>query len=144
MNKSLLLSWIAALIATLGSLYFSEVMHFIPCTLCWYQRIFMYPLAIMLGIAVYRNDLDIYKYVLPLSVIGMLVSGYHTLLQKLPFLQRFEMCTSGVPCSKDYINWLGFITIPILAFIAFTIITISMVIVARSQKEETIRGESLL
>lgn len=140
MNKSLLLSWIAALIATLGSLYFSEVMHFIPCTLCWYQRIFMYPLAIMLGIAVYRNDLDIYKYVLPLSVIGMLVSGYHTLLQKLPFLQRFEMCTSGVPCSKDYINWLGFITIPILAFIAFTIITISMVIVARSQKEETIRG----
>lgn len=140
MNKSLLISWIAALIATLGSLYFSEVMHFIPCTLCWYQRIFMYPLAIMLGIAVYRNDLDIYKYVLPLSVIGMLVSGYHTLLQKLPFLQRFEMCTSGVPCSKDYINWLGFITIPILAFIAFTIITISMVIVARSQKEETIRG----
>ncbi|MCH6266025.1 MULTISPECIES: disulfide oxidoreductase [Neobacillus] len=140
MNKSLLLSWIAALIATLGSLYFSEVLHFIPCTLCWYQRIFMYPLAIMLGIAVYRNDLDIYKYVLPLSVIGMLVSGYHTLLQKLPFLQRFEMCTSGVPCSKDYINWLGFITIPILAFIAFTIITISMVIVARSQKEETIRG----
>ncbi|WP_423799408.1 disulfide oxidoreductase [Neobacillus sp. SAB-20_R2A] len=140
MNKSLLLSWIAALIATLGSLYFSEVMHFIPCTLCWYQRIFMYPLAIMLGIAVYRNDLDIYKYVLPLSVIGMLVSGYHTLLQKLPFLQRFEMCTSGVPCSKDYINWLGFITIPILAFVAFTIITISMIILARSQKEETIRG----
>ncbi|MBS4213424.1 MULTISPECIES: disulfide oxidoreductase [Neobacillus] len=140
MNKSLLLSWIAALIATLGSLYFSEVMHFIPCTLCWYQRIFMYPLAIMLGIAVYRNDNGIYKYVLPLSIIGMLISGYHTLLQKLPYLQRFEMCTSGVPCSKDYINWLGFITIPILAFIAFTIITISMVIVARSQKEETIRG----
>ncbi|MBU8914464.1 disulfide bond formation protein B [Bacillus sp. FJAT-29953] len=140
MNKSLLLSWIAALMATLGSLYFSEVMHFIPCTLCWYQRIFMYPLAIMLGIAVYRNDNGIYKYVLPLSVIGMLISGYHTLLQKLPYLQRFEMCTSGVPCSKDYINWLGFITIPILAFIAFTIITISMVIVARSQKEETIRG----
>ncbi len=100
----------------------------------------MYPLAIMLGIAVYRNDNGIYKYVLPLSIIGMLISGYHTLLQKLPYLQRFEMCTSGVPCSKDYINWLGFITIPILAFIAFTIITISMVIVARSQKEETIRG----
>ncbi|MBT2657204.1 disulfide bond formation protein B [Bacillus sp. ISL-18] len=131
MNKPLLLSWVAALIATLGSLYFSEVMHFIPCTLCWYQRIFMYPLAIILGIAFYRNDQGIYRYVLPLSIIGMLISGYHTLLQKLSFLQQFEMCTTGVPCSKDYINWLGFITIPLLAFIAFTVITISLVMLAR-------------
>ena len=131
MNKPLLLSWVAALIATLGSLYFSEVMHFIPCTLCWYQRIFMYPLSIILGIAFYRNDQGIYRYVLPLSIIGMLISGYHTLLQKLPYLQQFEMCTTGVPCSKDYINWLGFITIPLLAFIAFTVITISLVMLAR-------------
>ncbi|EKN69377.1 thiol-disulfide oxidoreductase BdbC [Neobacillus bataviensis LMG 21833] len=141
MNKPLLLSWIAAIIATLGSLYFSEVMHFIPCTLCWYQRIFMYPLAIILGIAVYRNDKSIYQYVLPLSIIGVLISGYHTILQKIPYLQQFEMCTSGVPCSKDYINWLGFITIPMLALVAFIIITISMLVLARSNKEEeTIRG----
>ncbi|ETI67529.1 disulfide oxidoreductase [Neobacillus vireti] len=140
MNKPLLLSWIAAILATLGSLYFSEVKHFIPCTLCWYQRIFMYPLVIILGIAVYRNDKGIYSYVLPLSIIGMLISGYHTLLQKIPYIQQFEMCTSGVPCSKDYINWLGFITIPLLAFIAFTIITVSLVIVSRSKnEEETIR-----
>lgn len=139
MNKPLLLSWIAAIAATLGSLYFSEVMHFIPCTLCWYQRIFMYPLAVILGIAVYRNDLRIYKYVLPLSIIGMLISGYHTLLQKVPYLQKFEMCTTGIPCSKDYINWLGFITIPLLAFIAFTIITVSLVVLARSQKEEDVQ-----
>lgn len=139
MNKSLLLSWISALIATLGSLYFSEVRHFIPCTLCWYQRIFMYPLAILLGIAVYRNDKGIYKYVLPLSIIGMIISGYHTVLQKIPYLQQFEMCTTGVPCSKDYLNWLGFVTIPLMAFIAFTIITISLVVLARSTKEETTR-----
>jgi disulfide bond formation protein DsbB len=131
MNKPLLLSWIAAIIATLGSLYFSEIMHFIPCTLCWYQRIFMYPLVIILGIAFYRNDQAIHRYVLPLSMIGMLISGYHTLLQKIPYLQQFEMCTTGVPCSKDYINWLGFITIPLLAFIAFTIITVSLLFVAR-------------
>lgn len=131
MNKPLLLSWVAALIATLGSLYFSEVMHFIPCTLCWYQRIFMYPLVIILGIAFYRNDQGIYRYVLPLSIIGMLISGYHTLLQKLSFLQQFEMCTTGIPCSKDYINWLGFITIPLLAFIAFTVITVSLLMLAR-------------
>ncbi|AZU63740.1 disulfide oxidoreductase [Neobacillus mesonae] len=135
MNKSLLLSWIAAIIATLGSLYFSEVMHFIPCTLCWYQRIFMYPLAIILGIAVYRNDTGIYKYALPVSIIGLLISGYHTLLQKVPALKQFEMCTTGVPCSKDYINWLGFITIPLLAFVAFAIITICMAALARSHKE---------
>ncbi|MEH7119806.1 disulfide oxidoreductase [Neobacillus vireti] len=134
MNKPLLLSWVAAIIAALGSLYFSEVMHFIPCTLCWYQRIFMYPLAIILGIAFYRNDEGIYRYVLPLSIIGMLISGYHTLLQKLPYLQQFEMCTTGVPCSKDYINWLGFITIPLLAFVAFTIITVSLLILARRKR----------
>jgi disulfide bond formation protein DsbB len=136
MNKSLLLSWVAAIIATLGSLYFSEVMHYIPCTLCWYQRIFMYPLAIILGVAVYRNDKGIYKYALPLSIIGWLIAGYHTLLQKIPYLQQFEMCTTGVPCSKDYINWFGFVTIPLLAFIAFMIITISLIILVRSNKKE--------
>ena len=134
MNKPLLLSWVSAIIATLGSLYFSEVMHFIPCTLCWYQRIFMYPLTIILGVAFYRNDQGIYRYVLPLSMIGMLISGYHTLLQKLPYLQQFEMCTTGVPCSKDYINWLGFITIPLLAFIAFTVITVSLLMLSRRSR----------
>ncbi|CRK81698.1 disulfide oxidoreductase [Neobacillus massiliamazoniensis] len=136
MNKKLLLAWITAIIATLGSLYFSEVRHFIPCTLCWYQRIFMYPLAIILGVAVYRNDKGIYKYVLPLSIIGMVLSGYHVLLQKVPYLQHFEMCTTGVPCSKDYLNWLGFITIPLMAFIAFTIITICLVLLSRKEKNE--------
>jgi disulfide bond formation protein DsbB len=134
MNKSLLLSWLAAVIATLGSLYLSEVLHFIPCTLCWYQRIFMYPLAIILGIAFYRNDRAIYRYTLPLSIIGMLISGYHILLQKIPYLQQFEMCKTGVPCSKDYLNLLGFITIPMMAFTAFTIITICLAILARNQK----------
>jgi disulfide bond formation protein DsbB len=134
MNKSLLFSWLAAVIATLGSLYFSEVLHFIPCTLCWYQRIFMYPLAIILGVAFYRNDRGIYRYSLPLSIIGMVISGYHILLQKVPYLQQFEMCKTGVPCSKDYLNLLGFLTIPMMAFTAFTIITICLAILARSEK----------
>lgn len=134
MNKTLLISWLSALIATMGSLYFSEVLHFIPCTLCWFQRIFMYPLTIILGIAFYRNDREIYKYILPLSIIGMIISGYHTLLQKLPSLQQFEMCSYGVPCSKDYLNWLGFITIPMMAFTAFTIITICLIITPKRIK----------
>ena len=125
-NKPLLLSWITAIIAMSGSLFFSERMGFIPCTLCWYQRILMYPLVILLGIAFYRNDKDVHKYVLPLSIIGMATSSYHYALQKIPSLQEFSACTSGVPCSGQYVNYLGFITIPFMALIAFTMITILM------------------
>ena len=126
MNKPLLFSWIISIIATSGSLYFSEVLHYVPCTFCWYQRILMYPLVFLLGRAFYDQELKIYRYILPLSILGMLVSGYHYCLQKIPALQQFEMCQSGVPCSGEYINWLGFITIPLLAFTAFSLITVCM------------------
>lgn len=138
MNKSLLLAWVTALIATIGSLYFSEVRYFIPCTLCWYQRIFMYPLVFILGIAFYRTDKEIYRYTLPLTIIGMLISAYHIALQKVPYLQQFEMCKTGVPCSKDYLNWYGFITIPMMAFTAFTIITITLFVLRKNGKKEEI------
>ncbi|MGG1572960.1 disulfide oxidoreductase [Fictibacillus sp. NRS-1165] len=131
MNKPLLLSWLASLIAVIGSLYFSEVLHYIPCTLCWYQRILMYPLAVILGVAFYTHDSRIARYVLPLSGLGVIVSGYHIALQKIPALQEFEVCTSGVPCSQDYINWLGFVTIPMLAFAAFAVITVSMIMLKK-------------
>ncbi|MDW7616902.1 disulfide oxidoreductase [Peribacillus simplex] len=134
MNKPLLFSWILSIIATAGSLYFSEVLHYVPCTFCWYQRILMYPLVILLGRAFYEQDLKIHRYILPLSILGMLVSGYHYGLQKIPALQHFEMCQSGVPCSGEYINWLGFITIPFLAFIAFTLITICMGLLMRKNR----------
>lgn len=86
----------------------------------------MYPLVILLGIAFYHQDDKITRYVLPFSILGILVSGYHYALQKIPALKAFEMCTSGVPCSGQYINWLGFVTIPLLAFIGFTTITLCM------------------
>ncbi|MEK4714018.1 MULTISPECIES: disulfide oxidoreductase [Sporosarcina] len=130
-SKPLLLAWLASITAMVGSLFFSERMGFVPCTFCWYQRIVMYPLVLFLGMAFYRNDRDIYKYVLPMSVIGMLLSGYHYALQKLPSLQEFSTCTSGVPCSGQYINWFGFVTIPFLALIAFTFITAMMLMLWR-------------
>lgn len=126
MSKSFVLSWLAAIIAMLGSLFFSEVMHFIPCTLCWYQRILMYPLTLLIGIALYHNDYTVYKYVLPMSILGMFISGFHYAEQHIPSLQHFKICTSGIPCSGKYVDWFGFITIPLLAFIAFTIITVCM------------------
>ena len=127
-NKPLLFAWLASITAMIGSLFFSERMGFVPCTLCWYQRILMYPLVLFLGIAFYRNDRGIFKYVLPMSVIGMLTSGYHYALQKIPSLDEFSACTSGVPCSGEYINWFGFVTIPFLALIAFIFIMIMMLI----------------
>ena len=130
-SKSLLFAWLTSIVAMLGSLFFSERMGFIPCTLCWYQRILMYPLVLFLGLAFYRNDREIYKYVLPMSLVGMLVSGYHYALQKLPSLHEFSTCTSGVPCSGQYINWFGFVTIPFLALIAFTMITILMLVLRK-------------
>lgn len=122
----LYLAWLVSLTATFGSLYFSEIREFVPCELCWIQRIFMYPLTILLGIAVFTDDRAVRKYVLPLTTIGGSVSLYHYLVQKVPGFAEIQPCAQGVPCSGQYINWLGFITIPFLALTAFTFITILM------------------
>lgn len=121
-------AWFVSLIATLGSLYFSEIREFIPCDLCWFQRIFMYPLVLILGIATFQNDWKIARYVLPLSVFGGSISAMHYMEQKIPEFGGIRPCVSGVPCSAEYINWLGFITIPFLALVAFLLITVAMVL----------------
>ncbi|WP_256757949.1 disulfide oxidoreductase [Cohnella sp. WQ 127256] len=129
-------AWLVAVVATLGSLYFSEVLGYVPCELCWYQRIFMYPLSIILGIAAYHGERTIKKYVLPLSIIGGIISLYHYMVQKVPGFEEIKPCTNGVPCNVDYIDWLGFITIPFLALIAFVLITVSLLFVKQAEKEE--------
>jgi disulfide bond formation protein DsbB len=134
MSRYLGIAWIAAIIAMSGSLFFSEVLKFVPCTLCWYQRIFMYPLVFILGIAVYQRDFRVYRYVLPLAFIGMLISLYHYSIQKVPFMREVQICRSGVPCSEQYINWMGFITIPFMALIAFIIITVCMLYLRKQFK----------
>jgi disulfide bond formation protein DsbB len=124
----LYLAWLVSVVALCGSLYFSEIMRFEPCKLCWFQRICMYPLAVLLGIASYKNDRGIIPYARTLSIVGMCISLFHYLEQKVPALQKVLPCTVGVPCSGQYINWLGFITIPFLALIAFILITILLFI----------------
>jgi disulfide bond formation protein DsbB len=128
-------AWIVSVIATLGSLYFSEVLAYIPCELCWYQRIFMYPLSVILGIAAYNSDASMTKYVLPLSIVGGSISLYHYMLQKVPGFAGIKPCSNGVPCNVDYINVWGFITIPFLALIAFILITISLLFVKQSARQ---------
>lgn len=131
----LIAAWVVATIATLGSLYFSEIRMFQPCTLCWYQRILMYPMVIILGIAAYTNDQKVAKYSLGLSLIGGSISIYHILLQNVPAMKAMEVCTFGVPCSGKYINWFGFVSIPVLAFVAFAIIAgISAILIVRNRK----------
>ncbi|WP_175989258.1 disulfide oxidoreductase [Bacillus sp. Marseille-Q1617] len=117
-------AWLISITATLGSLYFSEVKGFIPCELCWYQRIFMYPLTLILGVATFQNDSGLKKIVLPMSIFGGIISVFHYLEQKVPGFGGIKPCASGVPCNAEYINWLGFITIPFLALTAFSLITI--------------------
>lgn len=127
----LYVAWLVSIIATLGSLYFSEIQSFIPCELCWYQRIPMYPLVLILGIATFQNDKSVKKYVLPISIIGSSISLFHYLEQKVPGFAEIKPCANGVPCSTEYINWLGFITIPFLALIAFSLVSACMLLVRK-------------
>jgi disulfide bond formation protein DsbB len=121
-----------SIVATLGSLYFSEVRHFVPCTLCWYQRILMYPLVLLLGVGTYRQDEKVFGYTLPLSIAGMVVATYHVLDQNIPGFGGLGVCSGPVPCNVKYINWLGFISIPVLSLTAFTIIT-ALLLVSRAR-----------
>jgi disulfide bond formation protein DsbB len=132
----LYLSWLVSIIATLGSLYFSEIRGFIPCELCWYQRILMYPLALILGIGTFQNDPSVKRFVLPMATIGWCISLYHYLLKKVPGFAEIKPCVNGVPCNAQYINWVGFITIPFLALTAFTIIIFLMIFIKLGKNAE--------
>lgn len=123
-HYGLYLAWVVALAATGGSLYLSEVRGFVPCQLCWFQRIFMYPLVVLLGLASYRGEARSVTYVLPLSLIGIFLSGYHYLEQKVSWIGSGPFCGVGVPCTTEYLNLLGFVTIPLMSLVAFTLITI--------------------
>src|SRR5699024_3272541 len=109
-------------VATAGSLYFSEVRGHLPCELCWIQRIFMYPLIIIYGVALWKKNMDIALPGLILSGIGMFISAYHYSLQKVPALQAAGGFCGDVPCTVQYVNYFGFITIPFLAGVAFILI----------------------
>lgn len=123
----LFFSWFVSLVATVGSLFFSEVMKFTPCTLCWYQRIFMYPLVTVLLVGMFPLDRNVFRYAMPLAVLGWFSAFYHNLLHFGIIPESAAPCVMGVPCSTVYIKLFGFLTIPMMSFIAFTIIIISLV-----------------
>lgn len=129
----LMLIWAIALIATLGSVFYSEVMGYVPCELCWVQRILMYPLVVIYGIAALKKNLTIALSGLILSGIGMFISIYHYLIQKLSALQEAGGACGIVPCNLQYVNYFGFVTIPFLAGTAFIVIFILHMILLKQQ-----------
>lgn len=122
------LALVTAGISTFGSLFFSEVMKFPPCVLCWYQRILMFPIAIILAVGLFRKDKKVYTYVLPLSILGIIISSYHNLLYYKLIPESIQPCIAGVSCTTKFFEWFGFITIPFLSLTAFVVITITMLL----------------
>lgn len=130
----LYIAWAIALTSTLVSLYFSEFLHFAPCTLCWYQRIAMYPLTVILLVGILKKDKNLSFYALPLSIFGLLVSIFQNLLYFQLIPERISPCTVGVSCTTKYVSFFGFIDIPLLSFFAFLLITICLLIYKNSRK----------
>lgn len=130
-RNALYLALVQAIVAQLGSLYFSNVMMLAPCVLCWYQRIAMFPLALALAIGIIRKIKDTWLLVLAPALVGWTISIYHILLYYKIIPDDLAPCTTGVSCTTRYIEWFGFITIPFLSFAAFTIIIILMLVERR-------------
>ena len=124
----LFFAWLVAVVSTMGSLFFSEVMMFPPCVMCWYQRIFMYPLVVILLLALFPLDTKITRYALPLALIGLFFAIYHNLLYYKVLPESVQPCSQGVSCTSDYINWFGFITIQFLSLVAFLLITLLLIL----------------
>ena len=127
-------AWLIALLGTAGSLFFSEVMLLPPCVLCWYQRIAMYPLVLILGTGILLRDSRMKLYALPFAIVGLAIAVYHNLLYYGFIPENITPCSEGVPCNAVQIEWLGFITIPLLGLGAFAAMTICLLLYKREEK----------
>lgn len=127
MNAALLyIAWVVALVGTVGSLFFSEVMQLPPCVLCWYQRIAMYPLVLIIGAGVILRDRRMKYYALPLALCGLLISIYHNLLYYGLIPESITPCVEGISCTSRQIEWMGFITIPLMALVGFIVVVLCL------------------
>lgn len=129
-------AWLISAISTLGSLFFSNVMMLPPCTLCWFQRIFMYPLVLIFLVPLFSFDRSVVKFSLPLALSGWLIAVYHNLLYYHILPESSSPCVQGISCTTVQLNWLGFITIPLLSLMGFTLILLLIFILQRNLNHE--------
>lgn len=134
--SALTLAAFVAVVATLGSFYLSEVAHFVPCKLCWYQRIGMYPLAVILVIAAVRKDWRVWPYTVALAALALPISIYHVLLEHYPALES-GACDLNNPCSIVWVRHFGVVTIPYMAASAFAAIAVAVGLAAAWNRKET-------
>ncbi|PEV55420.1 disulfide bond formation protein B [Bacillus cereus] len=125
-------AWTIATSTMLISLFFSEWMKLPPCDLCWYQRMAMYPLVLILGIGMYRKDPNVRTYAFPFACIGLMLSVYQITIQTFP-ASEMKICSVGVSCTEDYLNLFGFISIPMLSFVGFLAIIVLLYIKPNSK-----------
>ncbi|HWT01973.1 MAG TPA: disulfide bond formation protein B [Pyrinomonadaceae bacterium] len=120
------LAWVITLLATVGSLFFSEVMGLPPCVLCWYQRVAMYPLVLIIATGIVRRDARMRAYALPLCLAGLAVAVYHNLLYYGVIPESLTPCSEGASCSERQIEWLGFVTIPLMGLASFVVVALCL------------------
>ena len=128
--------WILATASTLGSLFFSEVMGLKPCVLCWYQRIFMYPLVVILLVGLFPLDRRVVRYALPLAIIGLGFAVYHYLLYSGYIPESMAPCDKELSCAEIDLELFGFITIPMMSILAYTAIIALLLLFQHKIKSE--------
>lgn len=116
------IAWMVASVSTLGALFLGEVMGYTPCVLCWYQRIGMFPLVLILAAGLFPFDRGVVRYALPLALAGWLLAVFHWAVASGLVPERATPCSQGVPCSVEQISWFGFLTLPMLSVLAFSAI----------------------
>ena len=124
-------SWLVVMVASLGSMFFSEVMELPPCSLCWYQRIFMFSMVVVLSVGLLPYDRGAARYALALSVFGWLVAGYHVLLYVGVIPESMAPCSRGVSCSEPTFELFGILSIPLLSWLGFTLVTVLLALLVR-------------
>ena len=119
-------AWLVALLATVGSLFFSEVMGLPPCVLCWYQRVAMYPLVLVIATGIIARDRRVRAYALPLSLAGLALAVYHNLLYYGVIPETLTPCSEGASCTERQIEWFGFVTIPLMGLASFVTVALCL------------------
>jgi disulfide bond formation protein DsbB len=129
------LAFLVATISTLGSLYYSEIVNLVPCQYCWYQRIAMYPLVVVIGLAVWRRDRTVAAAAGPLASSGILLAGYHYFIQSFPQFGHGQ-CSTTTPCNAAYFHQFGFVSIPYQALSGFALIVVMMTVARLNSRQE--------